>query len=311
MAKKNVYFYALSLFDSNTNKELKHTKVNGLFEEIFKTNVKNKALVLEEGEKRVTMDILFNDISYLFGKVGRVKENSTLQYREFKTLENYDVLNPMEKHSKGVEIFTYFLFDYKHAILSIISGQSAPGAKIINNIIGNYNDEYYTEINPISDPQSVKSLFKEGSTLFDVTYTVSVPDSKVLGELIGLDRNQITMLRRSNSREVEITIRNKPRKLLTDSLDTIKELITSFQSKRTDYVKVSFMGKSQNSQTQEYPLDEKMFTYSVDIPTYQIEDYKPVYFDRKVIDTFYQNNIKMAYNESKGDLLLLSNRLNK
>ncbi|ADU27200.1 hypothetical protein [Ethanoligenens harbinense] len=59
MSTKNVYFYKVSLFESNPNVEHPIDQLKALFDEIFNANVRNSAIALSHDDiEPIIMDII-------------------------------------------------------------------------------------------------------------------------------------------------------------------------------------------------------------------------------------------------------------
>lgn len=314
MAKKTIYYYTVSIKNEMNNRD-ETSNIKTIFDQIFQDNcvvnnedgVERRSLLLSTGLKQVTMDIIINNENYLFARVGKIKSNSDMQFRDRQTLANYDVLGHEEVRSKGVEICTHFLLDYTIGIVGFIFGQSAPSANILNNIINNYNDERFMCLENIASPESINALCTDGAVLNKINYTFTIPSPEILSYL-GLSRTQIDALGDMDTREIQLSIKNEPRKSLSKARDAIGTLIDAFRVDRNNTRNLTFTGKSSVSSAQKYSFDVSNISYSIDIPLDRVENGERVsLIPSELADEVY-GKMRDVYTPNRGNLILFSNR---
>lgn len=268
MARKTVYFYVIYLKDKGGKEcdyRLIKERINNVFGNNCINNGKNDALILEEGDNQVTLDVLSNGGDYLFGRMGRIKENNTMQFRHYSTLSTEEVLDQRTARMKGIEVFTYFLLDYNTGILSMVLGQSAPRARYINNILNKYDNEFIADIEAIGDPSIIKQIFNN-DILAEIAYTIAVPNSQVLGEdVIGLSRKQIAAIKKSNTKQLQVVLKPESRGFMAQGTELVKSIVKPFVDEREKYKSVRIKAKELDGYMQDYDLLDSYCTYKINI----------------------------------------------
>ncbi|SCL85258.1 hypothetical protein [Sporanaerobacter sp. PP17-6a] len=315
MSKKKIYYYCVKLYSDVTKKEISYKKIKVIFNKIFdsysKQNKNIRSLSLNQSEISITMDILENNENYLFGRIGKVKDNSSMQIREYGTLSSDEVLSRKDTMKKGVELCSYFIYNYEDGILGYVKSQSVPDAYIFNNIT-KYSKKYYTEINPIPNPSAYKKLFKDGSILSRITFTVPVPDTQVLRdkEMLGLDREQIRILEQTNTKYITLIVKNENRRFLTNVKEDIINIIKSFLRKEKEYKDIKITGSGNDFNSRDFDLKEQVFYYNIDVKDYDTENHQKIALDIERKGKIYKEVLKESYENNKDDLLILTNRYN-
>lgn len=172
MAEKKVYFYKVSLHKETVDKEEDFNLIKPLFEDVLRSYSTNSSLVLVDSDEKVTLDIKYCEGDFLFGTLGKIRDNSNFQFRNKKTSDTVPILSPEEQAITGIECFTYFLLDYSAGILSIVASQTSPKGAVLNNLLAKYCTDFFTEIKPIPHPKFYRQLFSPKSTLSKVTYNI-------------------------------------------------------------------------------------------------------------------------------------------
>lgn len=305
MARKTVYFYAIYLKDRKGTEHdygLIQSKINKVFTDNCINNGKNDALILEEGDNQVTLDVLSNDGDYLFGRMGRIKENNTMQFRHYSTLSTEEVLDQKTARMKGVEVFTYFLLDYNTGILSMVLGQSAPRARYINNILSKYDNEFITDIEAIGDPSIIKQIFNN-DILAEIAYTIAVPNSQVLGEdVIGLSRKQITAIKKSNTKQLQVVLKPESRGIMAQGTELVKSIVKPFVDEREKYKSVRIKAKELDGYMQDYDLLDSYCTYKININLSKDSG-------RQEMENEFFEKLLAAYREQRNILTAFSDRI--
>lgn len=265
--KKTIYYYGISVKDLRKNADAT-SNIRDIFQMIFEEHCYDtddgKSLILSRANQRITMDILKDDESFLFCRVGKIKSNAEMLVRNLETCEWDNVLDPEELGIKGVEICTYFLLDYISGIVGFIFGQSAPGANILVNIVNEYTDNFNMSIENIISPDTVRTLMQDGAEVSKLNYTFLVPNVEIL-EYLGLSRDVIDSLGDDITKTVQLSIKNEVRTPLFKGAQAIKAAIDGLISSKNDKMdKISLTGKTRGSVTQDYKFDTSPLSFKLE-----------------------------------------------
>lgn len=312
MATKKVYFNTIKIFDQD-DKEIPYSRLRRIYREIFNNNCVNnetcRALSLSNNEDQITLDIITENDEYLFCRVGKRKDDNSMLLRDYDTYNSDDVLTPEDARTKGVEIFTYFLLNYNSGIFSIVSTQSAPSERIINNIVANYNEEYRTEIMNIPNTETVTSLYEPGSYVSKVILRLPIPNAQYLEDVLELEESEILSIVQDDIRELTLEIKGEPRRPLTADDSKVKKLVKTALNVKDEYNKAVIRGRAPDDKTQDYDLKAQVFSYPIDIRVYYIENRERIYYTIEELANEYYENLLEAYTKNENQLKSLVNRL--
>ncbi|NFI51679.1 hypothetical protein FDA52_01570 [Clostridium botulinum] len=269
MGTRNVYYYSVNLRKTYSNENITQ-KLKQKFEEIFNANAKEqelsniKSLDLQNG--KVTLDIINDTEDFLFARVGKQTEYYNVICRDKSTMEYQSPIDT-DNINQVLEICTYFLLDYNKGIVGFVFGKAAPTPNSLISIIADYDNETFMTITRIASPESVRALFKPGSTLKKFKYTVRTPNIEILESLKINDNLKLKMIE-MEKQEIEIIIKNK-NKPLFNTLEQTKEFIQDiFESKEKD--NIALTGNSGSSRQKEFKFLEQDITYPIEIKDYEI-----------------------------------------
>lgn len=304
-SEKTVFFYGIYLEGPFNGQEESYLKLKSIFNDIFSKkavhNGTNNALVLEKEPRQVTLDILEDTDDFLFGRLGRVRENNEMQFRNLKTLSCEDILDPLSLDIKGIEAITYFLIDYKKGILSIIKGQHAPHQTYLNNIINHYNPNFTMKLKPIINTDVVRTILN-GDYIREIVYDMAIPSPEMLDKIPGLSENQVMGLRTGDGNKISISISSETkRKPILKFKNDIEKSINEFLDRRDLFKNVRFKTSIEGKSPEFYNLIDSAFTSKVDIDS-EIKN------DRRKQEIEFNKKLKQAYNSKKRDLLVCCDR---
>ncbi len=221
------------------------------------------SIKLTNDERPVTLDILDYKSNYLFARIGKIKPNSDMQFREYKTLNTSDVLSSAELELKGVEIFTYFILEYYSNIIGFIYGKSAPHIMMLENL-SNFSDSgYEIDIVPLAHRDTIANLSKKGSALKAISYEVVSPSNRVLGGA-ELDKELISEITEESSIEMLVTLKAEPYFNITENHNVIHKVLTSLKSNKK-IRKLKIRAKEPNRKMRDYTLLDDYLFYNVNI----------------------------------------------
>lgn len=312
MAIKKAYYYNVKILDKITG-----IRTDNNYKNIFDDELNNylndniySPVILSEGEivggqriDRITMDIISNDTNYLFARVSKSKDNKDNLIRNINTNEIQEVLAPGEISYKTLEAYTYFILDYTIGILSFIEGLQAPGVNCLKNIMDT-NKEIIIE--NIASEDTIRALVQPGSVLSKIHYDFRVPTPEILRGL-GISERTIDILTDTDVTMAKLTIKNEPRRNLTNNFGIIGELVDELRNLNVNDNKVTLEGKTQNSTLQEYSYEVKNFMTPVDIPTSRTFDGEIVQLTLREIANEYFIRMRAAYIANIGVIRNLAN----
>jgi hypothetical protein len=309
MTIKQAYYYSCSIHEVSTNRNV--TKdIKSIFDDVFKKEcIDNGGIkTMSLNSEKATLDIIYEDNTYLFARVGKAKDQSDALIRDQKTMKYKYVIENKDLGSKYLEICTYFLLDYSTGIVGFILGKSAPTVSTLINIVNLHYQEYIMTIDNIVSAEHVKALMSPGSTIGKIKYSFAVPNVDIL-KYIGLKPKQIAALTDTEVFDLDLVIRNKPRKSITSDNRKIRAIIGSFEELPEQIKKtLSFTGKTSTSSTQDYDFDVQNMVYSITVPTEKIVDSKKkkLSIDEVASDVFIK--LRNLYISNKKDLIRFCNR---
>lgn len=316
MAIKKIYYYKIGILDKISNDKLDNN-YKDLFDMVFGQyrldDGKYNPIILNQGEMvagqridRITMDIISNDINYLFARVSRSKDNKESLIRNINTNEIEEVLNPDELTYKTLEAYTYFILDYTKGILAFVEGLQAPNVYCLANIIKNHYDSHEMIIENIASRETVRALLQPGSVVSKINYDFRVPNPAIL-KGIGLSERTIDILTDADVTMAKLTIKNDPRKNITADNNIISILIKELRNSNRDDNKVTVVGKTKSSSLQEYGFEVKNYMTPIDIPTSRILDGQVIQLNLNEIADEYFTRMRSAYIGSIGVIQNLAN----
>ena len=150
MASMTVEFFKVVLKNSANNGEEDYKIIKSIFDEItnqstvhgnYKSIDISPEIEPNSVEPKEIMDF-FEDQNYLFGRACRKKMNNAMLKRDYQTLQADEVFTDAESRKQGIEVFTFFLYDYNKGIVSIVNAKGAPGTKALGKAIETYKPEY-------------------------------------------------------------------------------------------------------------------------------------------------------------------------
>ncbi len=250
--QKKVYFNQIKLFRTDNN-QLSTRSIKEIFTTVFDryaVQVQNEnyySLTLSnEGQDKITMDIISNTDEYLFCRVGKRKDNNSMLLRDYNTYGSDDVLTPQEAITKGVEIFTYFLLNYSTEIFGIVSTLAAPSGNIINRILRLHSEKYYTEVMNIPNNGSVRKLYDPGSEISKITINLPIPDAEYLERVLELNENQIIDIVKDDIRSLTLVVQSESRRPLTTERSKISRVLDAISATKEHYNKAVLRAKGPN-----------------------------------------------------------------
>ncbi|MPN31163.1 hypothetical protein SDC9_178637 [bioreactor metagenome] len=161
-------------------------------------------------------------------------------------------------------------------------------------------------IENIASEDTVRALVQPGSVLSKIHYDFRVPTPEILRGL-GISERTIDILTDTDVTMAKLTIKNEPRRNLTNNFGIIGELVDELRNLNVNDNKVTLEGKTQNSTLQEYSYEVKNFMTPVDIPTSRTFDGEIVQLTLREIANEYFIRMRAAYIANIGVIRNLAN----
>ena len=267
---KNVYFYAMYLTVDEV--PLSHTEIKTIFDEVFGAmgvgDVDTKTIEIDGPSTKIFIDKTWETDDYLYGNLGRIKENNAIQIRDFTTCETSDVLNSSEINKKGVEIYTHFLMDYKTGIICTVRSPGAPSITSLCGIIKKKGDEYEAVTKPVFNVGAEKiEKLMECDVLYYIDMSHAIPNPSVLGPM-GMGTDEIYELTNAGIGQsyARTVYRGGIRKPLLKGNSKIKQVVNKFVENIQNYDNLIFDAKIDGEEEDTYNLVEQFAKEKINIP---------------------------------------------
>lgn len=312
MSTKNVYFYKLSLYDTQSRQEMNLTQTKTIIEQIIANNVQNNAVSLSYNDAEpIVMDVLQQTNDYLFARLSKKRRNNSIQRRNYNTLETSPVLTPAEEDNNGIEIFTYCILGYNHGILSIAKNQGAPNEEAFNRMFSKYNDSYYLEIDSVPNNQLINEIYNGTNPQINrMTIEIPTPNAEILEKVLGASDSEILQSVQQKTNIISFEIRPEKRGALCDEPSVIQKVINLFKAGKDTFSKVVLDAKPDSKTRQKrYDLYEEYFKYPININEYHMENGRKVENPKEQIQADYKNEMINIYNNYREYILTICNRI--
>lgn len=311
MASMTVEFYKVELKNEARKKDEDYLKIKNIIQEIMVNCHEHdayKSIDLSPGvspnsiEPKEIMDI-FEDDKYLFGRICRKKKNNAILKRDYSTLEAEEVFTDSESRSRGIEVFTFFIYDYIKGILSIVNSKGAPGTKSIKLLMDIYKPEYSLGFVNIPNEEGIRVLYNSGHPeISKLEFELPSPDAEFLQSVLGLDEEIIRDMIQEDVFTASISLKPVPYGKLLKSTEKVRDVLDILINKKAKYSKTKVRGRSEQFNSRDFDLNAKMFTYPIDVVTYRIVNGRKVEYSlQEVVDQF-RSGLKKAY-ENNYDLI--------
>lgn len=166
---------------------------------------------------------------FVFGRLGRKKDISGVQRRDRET---YSAQNIEKEEKEDIEIYTYFYIFFEKAqenkvmTIAYLSGQSAPGIRLLSNLVFRYGDKDSKRLNiqPIIT-QDIINVIKRKEIINSFTYKIAVPVDGILKGQLKLSEDDFDKFRNLNQAEIQITIAGKRNQDIFNDKNVLSDLV--------------------------------------------------------------------------------------
>lgn len=312
MAAMTVEFFKVKILKRSNREELEYKLIEQILGSIFeKYAVKNNGstsidlspkIMPNSVEPKEVMD-LFDDDSYLFGRICRKKANNAIIKRDYTTLKAETVFTNMESTKNGIEVFTFFILDYNKGILSIVNTKGAPGTKAFKALCENYCPEYDFEFMSIPNEEGVRVLYlSENPEISRMEFELPSPNAEFLQRVLGLNEGVIRDIIKDNVYSASIIFKPAPYNKLVCKKEKVKEILDILINKKKQFSKTLIKGKSEKFGSRNFDLNARLFTYPIDIRQYRIVQGQRIEYSLQEIVEQFKYGLHMAY-ETNYDMI--------
>lgn len=271
---RNVSFYYISLEEHRYISERNTTNIIALnpssFEKMFK-KVYNNMRILRNNHRACNVSTSSNDYvieafeynNHIFiAKIGQQNSADTVSLRNSKTLETENV--PMSP-DQLLELYTFFMIDFRTGILSYIGLNGPPKLSAIRKLFDDVlsEDMIYARLSVVMTDNILETLTRK-DIISKITMSIAVPDDSLLSDTIGISKNNFDLLEDLKTKTVTFNLVASRNRNIFKSNKDIKSFVTSAKEKFGDKlkrIKVNAKNYDENSQT--YDLMQYNFTKKV------------------------------------------------
>lgn len=276
--KRKVSFYRLSIAKyvenhaqrKTTREFLSNEDIEKVFENIIKNcmyelNDKHYAKEVRTSSNKYIIEIINYNNHMVFAKIGMQNDSNTVALRDQNTLESEKV---QMRESQLLELYTYFLIDFKTGILAYIGINGAPKISAIQSLFNSYytdTDKYETTICTIMTRDVLKTLTKKG-TISKIQLSVAVPSDGMISEVLGPSPSAYDEMWNIKTSTITYKIVAPRNRNIFSSSDKLGELMDKVKAIYGDKLKeFRVNAKDGGEDTQTYDLLEYNFTKTVSL----------------------------------------------
>lgn len=317
MASMTVEFFKVVLKDSSNGKETDYRIIKNIFDAIKKrctVHKKYKSIDIspnispESVEPKEVIDF-FEDQKYLFGRICRKKLNNAIIKRDYSTLEADEVFTDAESRRQGIEVFTFFLYDYNKGIVSIVNTKGAPGTRSLEKAVDIYNPQYSLEFINIPNEEGIRVLYSsEFPEISKIEFELPAPNAEFLQKVLGLKEDRILEMIQKDVFAASISLKPIPYGKLLKKKESVRNILDILLGEKDNFSKTVVRGNSEKFNSRNFNLNAKMFTYPIDVKTYKIEYGEKVNYSLEDVIEQFRKGLCRAYEENYELIISIANR---
>lgn len=311
---RKVNFYSADIFNKSRNNDKQNYRdikkyIQGIIDNDSSESHDFKVINLSsEDTLHQCIDVFEYQGDYVFMRASNQKPSGSYLQRNYSTNVPEAVLEGTSEREKGIEQYTYLLFNYTTGILGIVSRQGAPNQKVLNTMFSKYCSDYYLKLTPIPNADGIDRIYKgKDPRISQIEIEVPVPDAGVLEQWFDWKTRDILDIQ-SGSLKATVKISGVERQLISSGVDETKGLLDCIQKKINMYKKAKVRGKVAGEKTQDYSFFGENFSYTIEVPSYRVVNYEKKYFSSDELVNIYRDNMLAAYNENSEMLSTIVNR---
>ena len=311
MSTKNIYFFKVTIRDTQNNTEVPVSSFKAIFQSIIDQHSRNGALKLDyQSSEPIMLDVLEHTDEFLFARLNRKRPNNSMQKRNYNTYQTTDVLAPDEIGNSGVELFTYCILGYSHGILSIVNSKGAPGAGALARVFSCYNNRFSLETEGIPNQDLINELLGgRAPEINRVQVDIAQPSAQILESVFGFNETEILAEMGRNASSLVFEVKPEFRGALSCDPTIISRLIDVLRRNRGHYNSVVVSGKKDSGDRQrQYDLYEEYFKYPINVSEYRQENGQKIEREKGLIQQDFRANMMQVYSAYKNIILAVSNR---
>ena len=264
--ERKVTFHLLSATKKGTSDPISREAMIQRFREIYSDmndiSQERKITFIENANKdRVSIEVLSNEGSYVYIRLGQEKPSNTLGLRNEETLLSSPI---SADDNQYLEMCTYAMIDFNKLIIAFISVQGAPTVSNIAKWFNINNDKTYARTSTVLTKDIIELLCKK-NIIGKIAVQVSVPSDEMLSEM-GMLWSNYGKNENIKSTLVTFDIRaNKGNSLLGQSVhlkNAIQEIKAHFGEKLQ---KIYIKARNEGEPIKEYNLSSEHFVKTISI----------------------------------------------
>ena len=258
----------------------------------------HKATQLEYGNNTFVIEVMEFNNHIALAKIGKQNPSDMVALRDKTSLESEKV---SMTSNQLLELYTFFLIDFKTGIVSYISISGNPSISAIKNFFQKNYDRHkiVAHLAAITTDNILQTLLNK-KIISKIRLTVAVPSSDFLSEQLGLDINDFYELDNVKTRTTTYNIVANRNKNIFHTPNKASDFIQSIKDKFGKNLKgLQVNAKDLDESSQSYDLLQYRYTRKVTLEDDMLQ---------KLNETKIIKILKDTYNSNKEELLLYVNQ---
>ena len=270
---KKIHFFKFDMYrlglDSKGNSVQEFLDIKSklvILDEIVKNklNSNSSIKILKDLDKpngqSAILEVITNNDSYVFGKLGREHDIKQFQIRKSDTLEPRNISKATDEL---FESFSYFLINKSTFAVSYIKESTAPSISYLSALITNEfksTDKIWGWIECLVDENAIKAL--SGKDIIGTMYYDLTIPPEYTKKLLGLTEREYDLLQNQKGIKVGVTLKAEKRK--TSVFENHENAETFFKSVRKKGLNFKIKARDDNDEMmQDFKLVDNPFTKNV------------------------------------------------
>ncbi|RHR48802.1 hypothetical protein DWX10_22945 [Clostridium sp. AF18-27] len=313
MAKKNIHFYEVALYDEYGVKVSPMLYKNIILDILERIGIKQtNHISLDITPFEESMHLIFDAYDYnegrLFGRFSKQMPKNTLVHHDYTTYKDSEVLPGEDERERGIEKYTYGMLNYDSGIWAFISARGAADENVLKTFVEKYKPGYTLEILAIPNEKGIDNIYSgKDPEISKVEIEVPLPNADVLERLFQWNDTELLNSLSENSLKISAILKAEPRHNIAEEPNVVKKIIDAVKDGQENYNKAKMYAKARTVKAREYNFFEDNFAYPIDVASYHMQSNERVYYTPDELVDIYRQNIVMAFNDSRGILDLFGN----
>lgn len=309
MAGKNVYFFNIRMKRRSNDSYCTEHILKGRMEEIIQNHsvvVKNSSYPdgecksLNATEKDDSMhcfiEVIIEDEAGVFLRFTKQQPRNNYTGRDYTNYQGSSLLSGNDESINGIEIATYAYVNYENEIIEVAKVKAAPDEKALAKAFRIYDKEYYIELTPIPNEDSVEELYgAEKPYIRKLEIEVPRPNVEYLYNVLGWDAEQIAEIIDKDDIKLSVLLGPSVKGgYIAEDTESTQGIIDAIKGRTSDYDKAVIYGKKMGaaSDLRKFKFFEESFGYSINVHESRRENYKTISYSlREIMLSYYKEMI--------------------